>query len=57
MEHTSDWRVRVYNKRDKVIKSWIIENRTENEASKEAEADIANNYPNAADWSMTKIEK
>lgn len=48
------WHVQVYNKRNKVIKQWMIVDRTEHEASREAEADVAR-IPNADDWTMTEI--
>ena len=49
-----NWLVRVYNSKDEIISSWPINNRTEHEASKEAEADIRK-QKKYADWTMTEI--
>jgi len=46
-----NWRVTVYDKKDKIIDSWVIENRTENEAENEAIADLPYEMN---DWTMTK---
>lgn len=51
----TNWSVRVYNEKDRVIASWIIENRTEWEAEREASADIGNQYSAEATWTMTAI--
>lgn len=56
-EKETDWEVRVYladNDVDPIVK-WIIENRTEDAATREAAADIATEYPDAADWSLTEV--
>ena len=45
-----NWRVIAYNAKNTVIESWVIKDRTENEAEKEAIADL----PICDDWSMTK---
>ena len=54
MERTN-WLVRVYmNQNDEdPITFWTIENRTESEASSEAMADIAREWADAWDWSLT----
>jgi len=52
-EEPSNWTVVVYNDNDKEIESWVIKNRTENEAEKEALADVGN-VKGFHDWSMTK---
>ena len=54
-----NWRVRVYRfnaatGKETVRASWIINNRTEYEASKEAEADIGR-MADVDDWTMTAI--
>jgi len=53
----SNWKVRAYDVDDpeKEIASWVIENRTEDQATKEAEADIqmSTEY---GDWSMEEIQ-
>lgn len=48
-----NWIVRVYDERSRVIKSWAIVNRTEDEARSEAEAEIEQHYPDASDWTLT----
>jgi hypothetical protein len=51
---TKNWEVREYDRVDGLIRFWTIENRTEIEASKEAEAQIGYD---AADWTMTEIKE
>ena len=54
-----NWIVRVYDG-DYCVKWWLIKNRTENEASKEAEADITISFSGLApsqreyDWTMVE---
>jgi hypothetical protein len=51
-----NWKVRVYEG-NKVIDSWIIENRTETEALHEAESEIAKEsilQEKDFDWTMVK---
>lgn len=48
-----DWLVVSYNKFDEVMDAFVIEERTEHEASKEAEADIPKK---ASDWTLNKME-
>jgi len=52
----SNWKVRAYDLDDpnKEIQSWIIENRTEDEARKEAEADV-HMLTECDDWSLEEI--
>jgi hypothetical protein len=47
-----DWLVRAYNRRDRLVDAWVIENRTDKEAVKEAEADIPDH---AVDYSLQAI--
>jgi hypothetical protein len=56
MNDRFDWQVRVYDKKDKLLDKWIIENRTEHEAFEEADAGL-NEIDGVADWTMTKIVK
>ena len=55
----SDWIIRVYaNESDHdPCDSWIIENRLESEAEREASWTILANYPDAADWTIMAAEK
>lgn len=48
-----DWKVRYYDKNNKVISSHIIKDRTEHEAEKEAIADFPEN---CEDWTMTVLK-
>jgi hypothetical protein len=54
VNNNRDWQVRVYDKYDSVVEEWVIKNRTENEASNEAEADISSD---AHDWSLTEMKE
>ena len=47
----TNWRVRVYDVNEKVISTWVIQNRTEHEAESEATADVVKEK-GYADWSM-----
>lgn len=51
------WMVSVYAADDDAVPfaGWIIHNRTEAEAEREARADVENDYPNAGDWSLSPI--
>ena len=49
-----NWLIRVYL-RNKEIDAWQIENRNDNEAFNEAAADVARDYPQADDWSITEV--
>jgi hypothetical protein len=55
-EKLFNWEVRVYNKNNKMIASWIIKDRTEHDADREAMSCIETCYPNSDDWSLTKIK-
>ena len=44
-----NWKIKYYDKNDKLISSFLIENRTEHEAQNEAMGDIPNN---CEDWTM-----
>lgn len=50
------WEVHVYARQHSVdpIAKWLIEDRTEREARKEAEADIRREYPAAEDWTLNE---
>ena len=50
MNTNCDWTVRVYDERNNQIDSWIIKDRTEHEAEKEAMADLPQNCD---DWTLT----
>jgi len=52
----TDWTVRVYGEHDKIIESWDIENRTDGEAFREAEADVIkiSQAWEVTDWNITK---
>jgi hypothetical protein len=49
-----DWMVRVYNKFGRIVDSWRIDNRTENEAESEAIRDVEH-IPDMTDWYLVKI--
>ena len=46
------WLVQVYSEDDRLVARWYIEDRTEREAYREAEADINREYP-GHDWTLT----
>ena len=48
------WIVRAYDKKNKVIDCWVIENRTESQAMNEASADIQKLGADVDDWTMVK---
>lgn len=50
------WEVRVYARQHDVepLAKWLIEDRTEREAQKEAEADIHREHPDAEDWTLSE---
>jgi len=50
---TFDWLVTAYDEKDKVEEAFIIEDRTEHEAEKEA---IGDGIEKAPDWTMVKVE-
>ena len=52
----TDWTVHVYNDDDTIMAQWVIEDRTEREAEKEAMADIERDHPGQC-WTMTPREK
>ena len=57
MEMTmSDWRVRVYNDDDSLNSVFIIKDRTEREADKEAMHEVEQQYA-GLDWSITECDK
>lgn len=49
-----NWEVDVYNEAGDITGSWVIENRTEDQARKEAEADV-NRCDDVDDWTLTEI--
>jgi hypothetical protein len=51
----SDWKITVYDADDRIIDSWTLESRTEDEATREAASDVQKNNK-AHDWAMAKIE-
>ena len=51
----SNWRVTTYDKDNEVIETFVIENRTEREAEKEAVNDV--DVFDCWDWTMVEIEK
>ena len=51
----TSWLVRAY-KGERVIASWTIDNRTENEAYKEVSTDVAM-FTDCDDWTLTSITK
>lgn len=52
----ADWIVRAYNKNNRVIKKWIIKDRTEHEAENEAMAELSY-LSNVWDWTMMIVTK
>jgi hypothetical protein len=48
-----NWKVRIYDKDNKVIALWYINERTEHEAEKEARSEIEHRFPDCDDWTMT----
>lgn len=53
---TATWQVIVYDKDENQIAEWLIEDRTEGEAVREAEYDV-HHTPDSEDWTMTEVEK
>lgn len=53
MPRIADWLVRVY-RGSAQIGEWIIQSRTEEEADKEASADIEKDFPDSTDWTMER---
>jgi len=49
-----NWIVRIYDENNKVVDHWIIKDRSEMEASKEAMSEIEHRHPNCADWTLTR---
>jgi hypothetical protein len=54
MPRTRNWVVRVYDKEGEVCHSWQIPHRAEDEARREAEADIR--HIDCDDWVMIAME-
>ena len=54
IERICNWKVKVYNENDCVIDTWIIQDRTEQQAVKEAEAEI-DRIPDVNDWTMVIV--
>jgi len=52
---TKDWEIKVYGYDDRVMGSWVIEQRTEFEAYDEAVAGLRE-YPECLDWSMDEVK-
>jgi len=52
----TDWTVRVYHGDDTLAVEWVIENRTEREAEKEAMAEVEREHQGHG-WSMMPAEK
>lgn len=50
-----NWKITTYNKQNKIIETWIIQDRTEKEAFNEAEADI-NQDSRVHDWTMVETK-
>ena len=50
----SNWRVTTYDENEEVIETFVIENRTEREAEKEAINDV--DIFDCWDWTMTEID-
>ena len=50
----SNWRVTTYDKNEEVIDTFVIENRTEKEAEKEAMNDV--DIFDCWDWTMMEID-
>lgn len=53
-EINRNWQVNVYDYRNNVIDSWVITDRTEDEAEHEAENDVEK-IEGMCDWSLTPI--
>lgn len=53
-EHqVTDWLVTTYDKDDNILQEWVIKDRTEFQARREAENDPALSESNVSDWTMT----
>ena len=49
------WVVRIYDTQDNIVDEYLIENRTENEAVKEAESDSVVLQNDS--WTLTEVKK
>ena len=56
MMNERDWIVRVYNDDDTLNDSWMIKNRTEENAVSEAMSEVEQHYA-GLDWSMTESKE
>lgn len=56
VEREKNWVVLVYDEDDNIIERWTIEGRTEHEASREAESEVEQRFPDAADWTLTQTK-
>jgi|ERR1035437_391229 hypothetical protein len=54
LKEPTDWIVTTYNKSDKILKSWLIQDRTEHEAENESASEV--NKKGVDDWTMMPIE-
>jgi hypothetical protein len=52
MVTTRNWTVFVYNEDQEVIDEWIIKDRTQHDAHREAESEVEHRHPNADSWTM-----
>jgi len=50
-----NWRVNVYNGLNDIVETWVIKNRNEKEAYREAEADVGR-CEVQADWTLEAID-
>jgi len=56
MEERYDWEVKVYDKNNNILDAWDIDDRTENEAEKEAEAEVQK-VIGFDDWTLTQYPR
>jgi hypothetical protein len=56
LSRRSNWLVRVYDKKSRLLDRWIIENRLEREAEGEALADVEK-VRGYDDWTMVKVPR
>ena len=54
-EVSMNWEVTAYDIDGEVLDSWVLENRTLDEATHEAEAEIDLRLPDTDDWTMRRV--
>ena len=51
-----NWKIRVYDDNEKVVESWVIKDRTSQEAHKEAMSEVEHRHPMCNEWTMMEAK-